>query len=206
MRKRAIILDLDNTIYPVTSIGDKLFAPLFNLIENYKNSEDNIEEIKKQIMRKPFQQVAKDFNFDNDLIEKGIAILKNIVYNGAIKPFEDYQFVKDLPLDKYLVTTGFKKMQQSKVDAMQLQTDFKEIHIIDPTTTGKIKKDIFAEIVERHHYDKSEVLIVGDDLHSEIKAAKDIGIDAVLYDKQNFYKEHKSVTRITDFTELKDHL
>jgi putative hydrolase of the HAD superfamily len=93
-------------------------------------------------------------------------------------------------------------MQQSKVDAMQLQRDFKEIYIIDPVNTDKVKKDVFAEIIERYNYDKSEVIVVGDDLYSEIKAAQDLGIDAVLYDKLGLYKNEKSVIRITDFAEL----
>jgi putative hydrolase of the HAD superfamily len=32
MYKKAIIFDLDNTVYPVHSIGEELFAPLFALI------------------------------------------------------------------------------------------------------------------------------------------------------------------------------
>jgi putative hydrolase of the HAD superfamily len=114
--------------------------------------------------------------------------------------------VKELNIDKYLVTTGFTKMQQSKVDAMQLPRDFKEIHIIDPVQTDKVKKDVFAEIVVHHHYDKREILIVGDDLYSEINAAKELGIDAVLYDKMDLYKNEKSVIKITDFAELKSYV
>ena len=32
MTKKALILDLDNTIYPVSAIGEKLFGKLFHLI------------------------------------------------------------------------------------------------------------------------------------------------------------------------------
>ena len=98
------------------------------------------------------------------------------------------------------------KMQQSKVDAMHLQSDFKEIHIIDPETTNKVKKDLFIELVGRHNYDKSQVLITGDDLYSEIKAAQELGIDAVLYDKLKLYTNEKSVPRITDFSELRNYM
>ena len=202
MRKKALILDLDNTIYPVSSIGDKLFAPLFDLIKSDEHVSDQFEQIRKEVMRRPFQLVANEFNFSKELTDKGTELLKNITYNGTIEPFDDYKLIRDLKIDKYLVTTGFKKMQQSKVEAMQLQTDFREIHIIDPSTSDKVKKDLFTDIISRHHYNKADVLIVGDDLNSEIKAAKELGVDAVLYDKLNMYKEEKSVTRITDFAEL----
>ena len=202
MRKKALILDLDNTIYPVSSIGDKLFAPLFDLIKSDEHVSDQFEQIRKEVMRRPFQLVANEFNFSKELTDKGTELLKNITYNGTIEPFDDYKLIRDLKIDKYLVTTGFKKMQQSKVEAMQLQTDFREIHIIDPSISDKVKKDLFTDIISRHHYNKADVLIVGDDLNSEIKAAKELGVDAVLYDKLNMYKEEKSVTRITDFGEL----
>ena len=202
MRKKALILDLDNTIYPVSSIGDKLFAPLFDLIKSDEHVSDQFEQIRKEVMRRPFQLVANEFNFSKELTDKGTELLKNITYNGTIEPFDDYKLIRDLKIDKYLVTTGFKKMQQSKVEAMQLQTDFREIHIIDPSTSDKVKKDLFTDIISRHHYNKADVLIVGDDLNSEIKAGKELGVDAVLYDKLNMYKEEKSVTRITDFAEL----
>jgi putative hydrolase of the HAD superfamily len=206
MDKKAIILDLDNTIFPVSSIGDRLFAPLFDLLKKDGRVAGKFEDIRKEVMRRPFQLVAKEFNFGDDLTEKGIEILKNVAYKGKIEPFGDYSIIRALKMDKFLVTTGFKKMQQSKVDVMQLDRDFNEIHIIDPTTTTKMKKDVFIEIIERHRYNKAEVLIVGDDLNSEIRAAQELGVDAVLYDKLNLYKEEKSVARITDFADLKNYL
>ena len=48
MSKKAIILDMDNTIYPVHSIGFKLFKVLFDLIEE-SGDHANIEEIKAAI-------------------------------------------------------------------------------------------------------------------------------------------------------------
>ena len=202
MRKRVLILDLDNTIFPVSSIGDTLFAPLFDLIKADERAAAKFDEIRKQVMRRPFQRVAEDFHFSKELTDKGIEILKGLSYNGNIEPFSDYGIIRKLSIDKFLVTTGFTKMQQSKVDAMQLKRDFKEIYIIDPVNTDKVKKDVFAELIEQYHYDKNEVIVVGDDLYSEIKAAQDLGIDTVLYDKLGLYKNEKSVIRITDFAEL----
>ena len=75
MVKRAIIFDLDNTIYPVASIGDKLIYNLFQLIEKHKGYQGNISDIKNEIMRQPFQVVAKDFHFDNDLTLIGLQLL-----------------------------------------------------------------------------------------------------------------------------------
>ena len=129
-------------------------------------------------------------------------LLRNTSYFGKIKPFSDYSVVKDLPYDKYLVTTGFLKLQQSKVSGMKIQNDFMEIHIVDPYSSDKTKKDVFADIISRHGYLKSEVLVIGDDPESEIKAAQDLGLDAILYDKENRYSGLNLKT-VKDFNELK---
>lgn len=202
MRKKAIILDLDNTIYPVPSIGNELFASLFRLIEASGEHTADIAAVKEEIMRKPFQWVAAQYQFSKELTRKGVDLLINLTYDGPIKPFSDYNFTKQLSCDKFLVTTGFLQLQQSKIRGMGIEQDFKEIHIVDPATSHKTKKDVFADIIYRNAYQPAEVLVVGDDLQSEIKAAKELGIDTVLYDKFHLHDGNSSQHRITDFKEL----
>jgi putative hydrolase of the HAD superfamily len=202
MHKRAIIFDLDNTIYPVHSIGSELFSPLFQLINDSGNHIQNMEQIRADIMRRPFQLVAAEFSFSDDLTQQGIMLLKNLTYEKAIEPFDDYHFARNLPTDKYLVTTGFLKLQQSKVKAMNLEADFKEIHIVDPSSSSLTKKDVFADIMKRHKYNVSDLLVIGDDLHSEIKAAQQLGIDVVLYDKLQLHNDVTSLHKISDFQQL----
>lgn len=203
--KKAIIFDLDNTIYPVPQIGSKLFAPVFELIEQDGHHRD-LEKIKDEIMRRPFQKVAKDHHFSEELTRKCIDLLKELAYNGAIEPFADFEVVRHLPVAKFLVTTGFTKMQQSKIDMLELANEFKEIHIIDLTISQKGKKDVFADIIQRYEYDKEEVLVVGDDINAEIKAAQELGVDAVWYDKYNRYEAIEGVKKISDYRKLVERL
>ena len=56
--------------------------------------------------------------------------------------------------------------------------------------------------MKRHGYNKSEVLVIGDDLHSEIKAAKDLDIEDILYDRNNLYPDATALNRIQSFKEL----
>ncbi len=144
MKKKAIILDLDNTIYSVPSIGNKLFASLFLMIEESGEHTAEIAAIKDEIMRKPFQLVAAQHQFSEVLTKKGVDLLLNLTYEVPIEPFSDYFFTKQLTCDKFLVTTGFLKLQQSKIKGMGIEQDFKEIHIVDPATSHKTKKDVFA--------------------------------------------------------------
>jgi len=200
--KKAIIFDLDNTIYGVPTIADELFAPLFQVIRESGEHGEDFEAIKKDIMRKPFQVVAANYGFSEALTMQGMEMLSNISYKGPIQYFSDYEATRNLSHDKYLVTTGFILLQQSKIEGMNINGDFKEIHIIDPATSDKTKRDVFADIIERNGYRIDEVLVVGDDLHSEIKAAQDLGIDAVVYDKYNLHSGDISLPKIDDFKQL----
>jgi putative hydrolase of the HAD superfamily len=93
-------------------------------------------------------------------------------------------------------------MQQSKVKGLQLEKDFKEIFIIDPTTTGESKKNVFEKIMNKYAYKPEEVLVIGDDPESEIKAANELGIDSVLYDRENSFPEARATFIISDYLQL----
>lgn len=202
MNKKALLFDLDNTIYSVYSIGDTLFAPLFELIEQAGTHLPFMEKIRDEVMRRPFQHIANDYRFSGELTAKSLALLHQLEVNIPIAPFEDFALVRQLPVDKYLVTTGFRKMQQSKVDRMNLQKDFREIHIVDPAASDKTKKEVFADIIHRHQYAKEEVLVIGDDLHSEIRAAQELGIEVVWYDKYNRYEPIPGIQKISSYQQL----
>jgi putative hydrolase of the HAD superfamily len=202
MALKAIILDLDNTLFDVRTIGDQVFGPLFELIEKYGHHDKDMEHIKHDVMRIPFQKVAKEYGFRDELTRKATDLLKETVYHGKIEPFPDYQFIKKLPADKYLVTAGFMKLQQSKIDALGVRDDFKEVIVIDASTSSLSKKDVFEEIISKHGYANSEVLITGDDPESEIKAAQELKVNAVLYDKYDQFPDIVNVRKIKEFNEL----
>jgi putative hydrolase of the HAD superfamily len=205
MNKRAIILDLDNTIYPVPAIGEKLFAPVFKLIEDSGRHKDDLDKIKADTMRIPFQVVAKKYRMSKELTEQAVNTLKDLEYNEPIETFNDYIVIKQIPADKFLVTAGFKKMQESKIRAMNIEKDFKEIYIIDPEVSQKKKKDVFKEIMEQYDYKPEDVLIIGDDENSEITAALELEIDNVLYDKYHRLSTGIADITISDYNDLLKH-
>jgi len=184
MKKKAIILDLDNTIYSAHSIGDKLFRELYFLLEiNQNEFQGNLTEIKKDINKKPFSTVAKEYNMSKYLYQDGLQLLKNLTYNEPIKYFADYEEIRKFNCDKFLVTSGFPNLQYSKIKQLGIEGDFKGISIVDTISTDNTKKDVFESIQLCHNYDLSELLVVGDDPDSEIAAALTLGIEAVLYSK-----------------------
>jgi len=185
--KKAIILDLDNTIYPVSSIADHLFNELFDFLDQHIAGEgiEHINKAKEDLKRIPYQKVADKYQFSELVKNKGLELLNNIKYNRPMQPFDDYKQIREVKITKFLVTTGFTKLQWSKVKMLNIEADFEAIHIVDPELSPLTKKDIFASILEKYDYKTQDVLIIGDDPESEIKAASDLGIDTFLYDPEN---------------------
>lgn len=204
MIKKALIYDLDNTIYSVKTIGIELFAPLFELISERFAHHGSMDIIKEDLMSKPFQVVAAKHQFSGELKQKGVEMLKGLTYTGEIKTFEDYVEIKKIPGERFLVTTGFFNLQWSKIRKLGIEVDFREIHVVDPSISKQTKKDVFRDIMERKEYEASEVLVVGDDPESEIQAAEELGIDSVLYDKEDQHALTTSNFKINNFGELKD--
>lgn len=198
---RALIFDLDNTIYPVSSIANDLFESLFELIAKpgWGLSDEQINGAKEEFTRRPYQLVADKFGFSPQLKQAGLELLQDLAYTEPMKAFEDYALLREIQLDKYLVTTGFYKLQMSKVKQLGIEADFKEIHIVDPDLCTK--QIVFEELLQKHHYDPEEILVIGDDPESEIKAAMALGIPTFLFDPNNKHPE-AAATYISP--ELKD--
>ncbi len=49
-------------------------------------------------------------------------------------------------------------------------------------------------------------MVVGDDVNSEIKAAQELGVEAVWYDKYSRYEPKEGVKKISDYRKLVERL
>jgi putative hydrolase of the HAD superfamily len=204
--KKALIFDLDNTIYPVPPYAEEMFASFMQLLSEYAEQRENVAQIKKQIMRKGFLLVAAEFNFNKELTKRGNKLFQELTYSGPLAPFDDFSLVRKLPHTKFLVTAGYEAFQQSKISALSLQYDFEEIHIVDASKTNRTKKDVFADIISQYRYGLSEILVIGDDLDSEIKAGQELGLDVLVYDQLEFNPGELPEPKIKNYADIDKYL
>jgi putative hydrolase of the HAD superfamily len=204
MGKKAYIFDLDNTLYSVPEYGDRMFKKLFSIIEESGDYKGDLQQIKDELMRVPLQKVAENFSFGEELKEQALEHLRQLTYDESITPFSNYELIKQLPGDRFIVTMGFEKFQWSKIKAMKIEPDFKEIFVVDPETTDKIKRDVFEEIMRKHGYTTSDVYIIGDDPESEVLAAQELGAHAILFDADDRHEAKDGVTKVDGFAALLD--
>ena len=200
--KKGLILDLDNTIFPVSAIGDELFGSVYQLIRDNGEYKGDFNHIRQEIMRKPLLLVARDFSFSEQLTKECLALFEDMTYSKPIATFGDYHKIRKYSCKKYLVTTGFPKLQNSKIEKLGIRNDFEGIFIVDPVHSTKTKKDVFQHIISSNRFSVEDVLVVGDDLNSEIKAGKELGIETILYDYRHEHIGTENLKVITHFKEL----
>jgi putative hydrolase of the HAD superfamily len=81
---------------------------------------------------------------------------------------------------RFLVTSGFRRLQESKIEALGIAPLFEAIFVDAIDEPGpKGKERIFREILERHALRTDEVLVVGDNPASEIEAGNRLRLTTV---------------------------
>jgi putative hydrolase of the HAD superfamily len=81
---------------------------------------------------------------------------------------------------RFLVTSGFRRLQESKIAALGITRLFNGIYVdaIDESSR-KGKQGVFAEILQENHLRAEETLVVGDNPDSEIAAGNALGMQTV---------------------------
>ncbi len=204
---KSLILDLDDTIFTPRSIDSKVVKPFFDALRRTNNvlTEENLELAIEEIHRKPFNLVADHFGFSKPMITESLNVFNKIELNMVITPYDDYTYLKDLSLEKFLVTTGIRKFQLAKIESLHITNDFKEIFIDDPMERLGGKKSIFMSILKKYEYAPKELLVIGDSIESEIKAGKELGMHTLMICRDRI-AINSDPEIITSFSEIEDRI
>ncbi|NNF34241.1 MAG: noncanonical pyrimidine nucleotidase, YjjG family [Saprospiraceae bacterium] len=194
-----ILLDLDNTIFDFNTSSHLAFH---SFLEDYKISTDNgYYQVYKKLNKEIWQQLEhgqltsdevkwkrfKNFfdyvNRDEDPHKANECYLSHLVdhfrfVNGA-------QDVIHYLSGKYhlgVVTNGLKNVQRARLERSGISDLFKVIVISEEIGHAKPQNEYFEVVFKRMNYpDKDRVLIVGDNISSDIKGGIDYGIDTCWY-------------------------
>ena len=180
---RAIIFDLDNCLAPADGMGREFMDPVFAAIRNANRgmvSEEALARAFADMWRVPLDAVAEQYGFSEGMLRAGWEISVELEVKGGMRDYGDLRQVADWPVKKFLVTSGFSKLQHSKIAALEIErwADGVFVDAIDrPNRKGK--QGIFAEIAKDHRLQPAEVLVVGDNPDSEIAAGNRLGMTTV---------------------------
>jgi FMN phosphatase YigB (HAD superfamily) len=177
---KAIIFDLDNCLAAGDAAGKDLLDPVFAAITQTNHgylSEAQFETVAFELWRHPLNVVADKHRFPPEMRAAAWAANAKLEVSGSMPGYPDLHLLPELPALRFLVTSGFRRLQESKVRALGCASLFDGIWIdaIDePEQKGKGR--IFAEILERHAFRPAEVLVVGDNPDAEIEAGNRLGM------------------------------
>ncbi len=106
----------------------------------------------------------------------------------------------------FIITNGFKEVQQQKLLNTDLAGYFEKLFISEEIKTPKPGRQIFEYAVKSANAKKQKSLMIGDDWDVDIQGARNFGMDAVFYNrlKDTVDSKHNSVTIIESLNELTD--
>ncbi len=180
---RAIVFDLDSCLCAANEVGDRLFQEAFEAIRNANHgavSEVRLQQAFADCWRFPFDAVATDHDFSPAMRDAGWRAFKQTEVKEEMHGYGDLDALSDLAVPLFLVTSGFRRLQESKIKALGIAARFERICIDAIDEPGrKGKAGLFQEILEGRGLRADQALVVGDNPDSEIQAGRRLGMRTV---------------------------
>jgi len=201
---KAVILDLDMCILDTHTLAGSFFKPVLDALYNSELSPGLKEKIQYQLWITSLDDTMEMFSVPENIAERMREAYRRIEVPDGIKTFGDEEFIRDLPVIKILVTTGYIKFQETKIEKLGIANLFDEIIIdaLDYRDQRKGKRKIFEELLIKNNWRENEVLVVGDNPMSELRAAKSLGIRTVQTLRPTIEKWAEADYHIYSFEEL----
>lgn len=203
---KAVIFDLDNCLAPATAVGEALYAPALTAIRSANDghvSADELASAFREMWTDAYDWVADHYGFTPAMRAAGWEILTRIEVTGRLAGYEDLNLLGSVPGERFLVTSGWRRLQESKIRALGIEGQFQEIFIdaIDePRRCGKTA--LFQHIIAQYGLKASDVVVVGDNPDSELAAAREVGLRAVQMLRPGVARSEATAESVTGLREL----
>jgi FMN phosphatase YigB (HAD superfamily) len=179
----AVIFDLDNTLVPGVGVDSSLFEPVFEALRSANQGvwgEAALAAAFSDFWRWPLDVIQERHGFTPAMRRAAWAVYRELEVEPRIFGYSDIGLLATIPVDRFLVTTGFRRLQESKIRALGIRSFFKAIFVDDlehPQRPGKV--GLFKQILRFNDCSPAEILVVGDNPESEIDAGNRIGMPTV---------------------------
>lgn len=204
---KALILDLDNCIAPAREVGEDLYEPAFAAIRQANAghiSDATLEEAFADIWRHPLDWVAARHGFSEAMRNAAWQVFITMEVGRPMHGYGDLGALAELPVQRFLVTSGFRRLQESKIKALQLAPLFTACFvdaIDEPDRLGK--QGLFEQILKDYGLIAAEVLVIGDNADSEIAVGNRLGIQTVQTLRPDVPRANNAKFHIHSFADLK---
>jgi putative hydrolase of the HAD superfamily len=187
------------------------FITLFNqhndtLWEDYRQGNIKKEELRYKRFRDTFGE--KGLNNNELTVEIGDIYMEitprlNTLFPNALDTLE---YLAPRGYEMYILTNGFLKTQEIKLENAGIDKFFKRIFSSDELGINKPHKDFFHWVISSLHANKKDCLMIGDDEKVDVGGAKSYGIDSVWFNSIDRSQSEKAILTISDLSQLKTFL
>ena len=179
MKVAAAIFDLDNCLSAGREVPERIYQPGFDAIRQANDgslTEAQLESAFEDAWRLAIDDVAERHKFSEAMRVAAVEAFAKMEMDQPMRGYPDLHRLRDIGARRFLVTSGFRRLQKSKINSLGIAPWFDEV-IIDaidePSRRGK--EGIFRDLLKQHSLEPREVLVVGDNPHSEIAAGNRLG-------------------------------
>ncbi|OHB40049.1 MAG: hypothetical protein A2069_05965 [Planctomycetes bacterium GWB2_41_19] len=190
MKIKAVIFDLDDTLYDCTGslIDASRSRAAKALVEaGLPCTEDEVYQLQKELTEKygpyyhVFNEIVNKYNADSKLVT-----IAYKAYNSSevseIKPFPyvipTLKELKEKGYKLFLLTVGVHERQEKKINILGLKPYFDEM-VISDQEIGLPMEDCMRDLIERHAINFREAVMVGDRVREELRIAKSLGMTTI---------------------------
>lgn len=204
--KQLILFDLDNCLSAARAVGAALYQPAFDAMRRANHGrldERTLEQAIDACWTHPLDWVADHYRFPEDVRRAGFDAFATIEVTGPMAGYDDLFVLAQLPVERHLVTSGFRRLQLSKVRALGIGALFAGVHVDavdDANRPGK--QGSFEQILQARALTPQQALVVGDNPESEIAAGNRLGIVTVQILRPGVIKSAAAKHHIASLTEL----
>lgn len=205
---KALIFDLDNCLAAAKEVGEELFEPAFDAIRLANRgdvSDEALEQAFAEMWRHPLDWVAARYGFSEAMLAAGWRVFVEMEVSCPMYGYSDLAVLAELSVQRFLVTSGFRRLQESKIVALKLAPLFTALYvdaIDEPDRRGK--QALFERILKDYGLTPAEVLIVGDNADSELAAGNRLGIRTVQTLRPDVPRATNATFYIHSLAELKE--
>ncbi len=204
MRYPHLWFDLDNTLLHFSNSSHKAFSALckeigleeqedsyavynkinkveWKLFEEGKITQD---ELKHSRFQNYFDHIGFDFN---GLSANGIYLKYIVEFPSFVDGVEELlEYVHKNGYTSTIITNGMKEVQRPRIIKCKWEHYFKNIFVSDEMGVAKPQKAFFDHCLKESGFpDKSEILVIGDTLGSDILGAQRAGIKSCWMNPNN---------------------
>ena len=231
-QKENLFFDLDHTLWDYDTSARQTLEELYNRYDIASKSEASVEQLvasffvvnedlwdkynKGQISKYYLRTERFKLVFDGIELSRKIFSEKEIEHFGTDYLYEcpnkpnlisgAIELLEKLSgqFRMHIITNGFNEVQGTKIRTSGLQPYFEHIITSERAGSKKPSSSIFQFAIDLTDSSVNSSLMIGDNLHTDMKGARDFGMDQVFFNPENKHHNDQVTFEIQRLEQLLD--